>query len=429
MMQRQSNWLRDWLSNWLQTLLGAVRACCLCRCRPPGSSFWSLPEIVRNAGYTCRASQVTTQDGFILTIFRVGSHSKDENKSRRRPVVLLWHGLLDSAYTWVLPGKRGLLFSLVDEGYDVFLANNRGTTYSKRHAFLNPQTDEPYWDFTYDEMADFDVPAVISSCLQISGADTLQYVGHSEGTTQFFAAVSAGSLRKHDSDLLARIDSFVGLAPVASVTHMAGIFRILATFHIDRLTWACLPGHGEFLGAPSSYTRRALGALVSIAPAFLGQILWLLTGKGQPLAFSKDPRKLAEFGEHEPGGTSALNMVHWAQGVRAPTKSPFRRFDYGPTRNKQRYGGRPTPPEYPLSEMWPRQTVLPTLLVSGTADELATPQGVAWLFKQLGGASESLMPRQPKLRRDSNAGLSGSRVGSRPRVGSPCEDTTARVRL
>lgn len=40
-------------------------------------------------------------------------------------------------------------FILADNGYDVWLANCRGNYYSRRHKYLNPDTDKKFWTFRY----------------------------------------------------------------------------------------------------------------------------------------------------------------------------------------------------------------------------------------------------------------------------------------
>jgi pimeloyl-ACP methyl ester carboxylesterase len=65
-------------------------------------------------------------------------------------------------------------------GYDVWLGNTRGNTYSRRtNKGLFPYQAE-FWYFSLDELALIDVPAMIDYVLEHTGASKLAYVGHSQ---------------------------------------------------------------------------------------------------------------------------------------------------------------------------------------------------------------------------------------------------------
>lgn len=173
---------------------------------------YSFAEILENKGYACETHNVTTEDGYVLGVFRIPGAG---------PPVFLQHGLLDSSFTWLLnePGQ-GLAYLLADAGYDVWMGNNRGNFYSKNHTTLSVDSDE-FWAFSWDEMARYDFPAMLAYALQQNGAEKLVYVGHSEGTTQAFAALSTN--RTYE-DML---HGFVGLGPVVTVGNMANpILRV-----------------------------------------------------------------------------------------------------------------------------------------------------------------------------------------------------------
>ncbi len=74
---------------------------------------------------------------------------------------------------------EGLPFILADAGYDVWLGNNRGNGYSMSNKYYN-QNDDEFWDFSWDDMALYDLPSQIGYVLKLTGRSQLSYIGHSE---------------------------------------------------------------------------------------------------------------------------------------------------------------------------------------------------------------------------------------------------------
>lgn len=69
-------------------------------------------------------------------------------------------------------------YILARNGYDVWLGNNRGNRWSNQHERLN-DTQEEYWDWSWEEMGTLDVPAMTKYVLNYTGFDKLTYIGHS----------------------------------------------------------------------------------------------------------------------------------------------------------------------------------------------------------------------------------------------------------
>ena len=99
-------------------------------------------------------------------------------------------------------------------GFDVWMGNNRGNYYSERHINLNP-TQKEFWDFDFEQMGTYDIPAMIDFILKTTGKQKLAaYVGHSEGTTQFFIGSSLKADYYHS-----KVNLFVAIAPVVRLDH------------------------------------------------------------------------------------------------------------------------------------------------------------------------------------------------------------------
>lgn len=82
-------------------------------------------------GYAFEEHVVLTKDGYLLGLHRLparkGHRSTNPGTSTGKPVVYLHHGLLMNSEIWVCltNPKRCLPFLLVEQGYDVWLGNNR----------------------------------------------------------------------------------------------------------------------------------------------------------------------------------------------------------------------------------------------------------------------------------------------------------------
>ena len=115
-------------------------------------------------------------------------------------------------------------FRLAEQGYDVWLGNYRGNTYSRGHLTLNPDVDTSFWRFSWDEMAKYDLPAMLDYVIEQTGKEKIHYVGHSMGTTTFMAMNAMDRSWEH------KVELAVLLAPVAYVEHMASPIKYLVPF-------------------------------------------------------------------------------------------------------------------------------------------------------------------------------------------------------
>lgn len=115
-------------------------------------------QFIHSRGFDHEIHWVTTEDGYILQNYRMWSKYAKQSLGRLKPILLI-HGLLYSGSSWfmhsddgyILPWgqnhppndtSNGLAFHLANRGYEVWLLNNRGTTYSTNHTKYNPKSSE-----------------------------------------------------------------------------------------------------------------------------------------------------------------------------------------------------------------------------------------------------------------------------------------------
>ena len=90
--------------------------------------FFDLSSVF---GYVPEEHVVLTKDGYLLGLHRLPSRKGEQRASpgttTGKPIVYLHHGLLMNSEIWVCltDAERSLPFVLVEQGYDVWLGNNR----------------------------------------------------------------------------------------------------------------------------------------------------------------------------------------------------------------------------------------------------------------------------------------------------------------
>jgi len=324
------------------------------------------PVMVKNAGYPSETHVVVTADGYILEMHRI-PYRDPANPEADRPVVFLQHGLMCSSADWVLEGPLlGLGFVLSRAGYDVWMGNYRGNTYTTAHVSLDP-TEYEFWKFSWDQHAEFDLPAMIGYVTNHTGQDKIQYIGHSMGTTAFMA-MSATHPEVYQSISLAHF-----FAPVAYVGHMTSPIRLIAPFTAE-VKFACdTVGFGDFL--PSSkivdYFASAACKNGEVLQEICSSVLFLLCGFDQA---QLNRTMLDTIVHHTPAGTSTYTIIHYGQNVGA---NQFQHFDYGASENMKIYGTK-IAPAYDLAKV-----TAPVALYFGDNDWLANRKDVLRAISEL----------------------------------------------
>jgi len=307
-----------------------------------------------------------------------------------KPAVLLHHGItLSSASFAVLNANESLAYVLADAGFDVWMANSRGNTFSWQHEDgAQAMRDPRYWRVSMDEIALSDLPAQLDRVLSTSRTRRAAFVGHSQGSALLMALLSE---RPEYND---RVSVAAQLGPVTFVKEMAAPFLVGGVTNkvdqiLKRLAWV------------DPMPTRAT------APVLAGACRRWPTGgscaKGMAYSFygpsvHMTPDDYVEIGSVWPAGVASRNLEHWAQMMRREGEPRLTKYDFGnnctqreaalegvahpfyESCNAAEYGAQhaDAPPEYDLSKV-----TAPLALFEGGLDVLATAADVGRLKKAL----------------------------------------------
>jgi len=331
----------------------------------------AVGEIISYWGYPVETYNAETEDGYELMVLRIphGRYEQERNDTTgaKKPVVFLQHGLEGSAADWVtnLPNQAAA-FLLADAGYDVWLGNFRGNKYARYHKTLSPN-EHSFWYFSWDEMARYDLPAMVNLALDVTKAKNLYYIGFSLGTTTAFAKLS------QDQEFAKKIKKFYALAPMATVKHMKGPLGWMALFTGPMEALFKLVGMDEF--APNEWLMNKFATLFCghpVSDLLCTNLLFLIGG---PESDQLNATRIPVYLSHSPGGTSTRTIIHMGQMVK---NGKFQAYDYGSKKENQAHYHQDKPIEYDITEM-----ETPVAIFSGGNDWLADPRDVQTLLPKL----------------------------------------------
>ncbi|EDV27058.1 uncharacterized protein TRIADDRAFT_54597 [Trichoplax adhaerens] len=330
----------------------------------------NVTKLITSKGYPVENHFVKTEDGFILNIQRIPQGREkpiDVNYDKRKPVVFLMHCLLCSSADWVINlSNESLGFILADNELDVWLGNVRGNTYSRNHVTLKPDQDA-FWNWSWDEIAKYDLPAMLEYVLNFTKQSHLVYVGHSQGTLVAFAEFSKNHV------LAKKVKLFVALAPITTIDHIKSGLKYLAYISQDLSDLFQLLGYKDFL--PNDFLIKLLATEVC-GTRYLNKLcedmIFLITGFDKP---QLNVTRLPVYLSHTPAGTSVRNMLHFAQMY---LSKKFQMFDFGNKHENKLHYDQTTPPIYHVNKMH-----VPTAVFSGGHDFLADPTDVKSLLSKI----------------------------------------------
>ncbi|XP_074033580.1 lysosomal acid lipase/cholesteryl ester hydrolase isoform X2 [Leptinotarsa decemlineata] len=216
--------------------------------------------------------------------------------------IVMGHGLNTNTLSFVTMFNKTLAFELLQSGYQVFFINFRGTRYSDRHKTLT-KDNEDYWKFSFHQMGEFDIPAAMDLVENKTSGTKAVFIGFSMANT----AVNIYSIL-YPEESKSRLSGIIEMAPVANLTGM----------------------------------RSALKYFTPLYPVIK---LYL------PVSLEQNMDVVSE-----------MLFTHYYQIYE---KKQFLEYDYGPDRNKMKYGSA-FPPQYNLTKI-----SVPVALVLGLNDYIA----------------------------------------------------------
>ncbi|KAM4851977.1 lipase member J isoform 2-T2 [Thomomys bottae] len=292
----------------------------------------NISQIISYWGYPDEEYNVITEDGYILGLYRIPYGKTNSNSS--------------------------------DAGYDVWMGNSRGNTWSKKHVYLETNSSE-FWAFSFDEMAKYDLPASIDFIEKQTGQEEIFYVGHSQGTTIAFIAFS--TMPK----IAKKIKIFFALAPVVSINHIKSpLFKMAIKW---KSVMKAFFGNKEFL--PQTSFNNFIGS--KLCPQWIFNkiclhALFMMFGHGSK---NFNTSRLDVYFSHNPAGTSVQNILHWGQ---LQYSTHLKAFDWGNTVLNMIHFNKTTPPSYNVTNM---NVTIATW--NGEKDLLADPEDIEIFYSEI----------------------------------------------
>ena len=330
----------------------------------------TIPEIIESRGFNCQIHEVTTTDGYILTMFRIvnpysnqnipnsnGSipnsnqniANSDSEKSNIRSnyPILCMHGMGGNASQFIVTSDDGYLKNSMDEnmsdtdnnlsfflskrGYDVWVGNMRGSRYGLKH--INPKyslESEEFWNFTMDDVVKYDLTAFIEHIRTVTSYENVGYVGVSLGTTVMFGLLS--SAPKYNEI----VQPFISLSPCYRLYNMRSPLR--GPLSLLSNIWYKYPRYAPEFSIESELNLQKKMIEYPVKNVISTHIFWTMMGLlGGYNHEQFDFDRVCVYAAHGASMWWPWKMlIHSSQYV--VRNIPFSMFDYGKETNMKLYG-------------------------------------------------------------------------------------------
>eukprot|EP00767_Chilomastix_cuspidata_P006406 gnl/Chilomastix_cuspidata/678.p2 GENE.gnl/Chilomastix_cuspidata/678~~gnl/Chilomastix_cuspidata/678.p2 ORF type:complete len:398 (+),score=174.21 gnl/Chilomastix_cuspidata/678:1317-2510(+) len=332
-------------------------------------------DIVKEQGFLLQKYYATTEDGYILEIWRwndLYETETDEALAQRPPIGFL-HGIFDVGLSFGNNYRNNSLgYMLFDLGYDVWSVNFRGNTFSQAHETFHTDSTE-FWAFDSDQSGFYDIPAFVDTILAHSAHDRVFLNCHSMGCTSLYALLASLDVYAFD---YTKIRATTTLGPVVYASNIANIAAEIILDLPEELTVEILY---DVLGEKALLTHDLFDPwapeVCFVLPELCYDIMTFVGGENtDPDAVDAD--RIYLYVNNYPGGSSVRALAHFVQ---IADSGNFQAYDFGLEQNVAAYGQQHAP-VYDLAAV---PADLPLYLIGGTNDALGDPEDVYRMHEEL----------------------------------------------
>uniref|UniRef100_T1JAE6 Lipase n=1 Tax=Strigamia maritima TaxID=126957 RepID=T1JAE6_STRMM len=323
----------------------------------------SAAKHIRENGYPVEIHEVTTDDGYILSMQRIPHGLTNKRRDNAQPVLIL-HGLGSSSE----PLTIEFIYMLANKGYDVWLGNLRSSFENTRHIHYS-QSQSKFWKFGLDEIGLIDTPAMIDYILNTTKQTQLSAV-----ISMSLSTISTSIMLTVKPELNHKVSRHVAIAPIVHLDYSVSLtvygIKVIAA-----------------IGFPDILFEALCKLYLPLVPILCSPFgIMPLCHINSLVVYGYSPGNYGAcvgiIGAVASRGLSIQTLRHLYQII---TKKQLMRYDYGVKENLKRYGTE-TPPIVDVGKI-----TTPTSLVYSANDPLATPLNVALLARKMKTAKVVLL--------------------------------------
>ncbi|XP_060867445.1 uncharacterized protein LOC132942812 [Metopolophium dirhodum] len=330
-------------------------------------------EKIKNSGYPLKMYEYQTEDHFMLGMERI-PYSKYGNKTIGKPVILL-SGMFATSIVYVSHNKS-LGYLLSDAGFDVWLFNYRVTGMSKKikdpRTGIVPKLSSLNWDYSFHELAIYDLPAAIDLVISVTGYSKVDVGGVSLGGT--IPLITLAERPEYNK----KVRNLVLMAPAS---RMGSGYQGLPYYFVRAALRRFIKTDFSFryISLNSDPDNIAVGQLcrLKMYGFICVQSMNIIQGMYHPLHIEPVIDVFTTY----PQPTSVKTVKHYFQLL---LSGRFTNYDYGPIGNMAHYHSRQVP-EYDISKI-----TAPAIIMYSKRDNLVPPQDIKWLLNNLPNIKSTL---------------------------------------